>query len=136
MSTVASAQKRYLDSILAQGRMSGEMQDRDFRARSARDAIAQYNRKMLNGNAQTGFQDSLSRITGQQPGVDSLTAFDQNDATGIRNQWANLGAAGGHVAKAGVSYLQDSPDGLEETGKADDYEKRKKAADDAFDSEE
>ena len=94
MTTAGAAQRRYLESILAQGKMSGEMQDRDFRARTARDSIAQYNRKMLNGNSQQNFNDELSKITGQQPGTNSLVDFDQVAAQRMRNQGATLGAAG------------------------------------------
>ncbi len=98
MNTSAAAQKRYLQSILEQGQLSGQMSDRDIRAKQARDLMNQYNQKNKNTYAQQGYNNDLSKITGQMPGTAAMVGLNQAQAGRNSEFISDTGAGVGALA--------------------------------------
>lgn len=102
MNTAAQAQRRYLDSIMARGKMAGSMRDQDFGERSkaaqAKDEFARYNnastQKSQYYNADNPYRkfDAQMKVTGARAGMDKALSGDSSvGAQRDRQFWAGLG---------------------------------------------
>lgn len=115
MNTAASAQRRYIDSILKQGQMAGQMSDRDMRAKKARDVMNQYNQKNRNVQGQQGFQNNVTKITGQMPGTNAMIGLNQAQSGRNSDFITGMGAGIGSLATDGTRDRgQNAPSGSEQ----------------------
>lgn len=113
--TAASAQRRYFDSVLARGKMAGDMSGRDYQrqadAARARDSIAAHNAaartdaaRYHNDVLNQGFSNQMG-LTGAQAGAGYKQAnYLQNEASRKAEQF---GRAASGISKAAGSLWDD-----------------------------
>jgi hypothetical protein len=126
-STAAQAQRRYFDSILAQGRMASDFRGQDYgealNAARARDRISEYNaaarergQQYRASQAQQQFGNNLaladrrSRVKSDRARIKTGQGQDQ------RQFWNQLGQAGAYGASSVGSYMngaQGAPGAME-----------------------
>lgn len=110
MDIAGQAQRRYFDSILARGRMAGDMRGQDFsersRAAEARDAMNRYNadaRSRANyhnlGLGQQHFDNQMKRAAGQAGMSEALAGMHQKSGQRLANTFSAAGQAGAYGLK-------------------------------------
>lgn len=120
MNTLASAQKRYFDSLLAEGDMAGKMRGQEFgeksKAAEAADAIAQYNAQareralnQRNANAATQWDqrkslaDARARVRGMQAGQKNA------NAAATQQLWSGVASGVNTTAGGYAKYKNNKP---------------------------
>lgn len=120
MEAAASAQRRKMEALKEIGGMSGMLRDQDFGEKKAAAQAADERDVWNAGSAERAkyhnadlpeqdFRNRLSKITGQQPGINALSGLYSAEAQGIRNQGAALSAAAGQGMNDFSKWLDSKP---------------------------
>lgn len=117
LDTAAAAQKRYLDSILAQGQLGGQYAAQDWqekaRAADAYDTIARWNadsRQRANyynaGLAQQDFNNRVGLADRKYKMAQDQANLESGHAAQVQQLWGGLGQAAQYAGSAVDSYRQ------------------------------
>lgn len=110
MDIAGKAQQRALQAVMSRGQMAGAMRDQsfneDFKTKSARDAIKQWNAgqtrdagRYNNTLRQQQFGNRTSKITGAMPGTNALAGIGMKNADNTQQRYANYGVGWSEATK-------------------------------------
>lgn len=125
MEAAAAAQRRKMEALRDIAGMSGGLRNQDWNENMARAQAADERDKWNAGSKekaqyynaglpQQQFQNQVSQVTGQQGGVNNLSAMLGQEAQGVRNQGAMMGAAVGQGVNDFSKWL-DKPSSSRDT---------------------
>lgn len=137
MDIAGQEQRRALDAILQRGKLGGEIRGQQFgedaRRAEAKDMLARYNSQARQraqyynaGLGQQGYENQLNRARGMTGQLGNLASFQGQQAQDQRGFYAGLGESANRYTQQ-----RDSEQQLES---ADERQRRRKAADDAWGS--
>lgn len=134
LQTAAASQKRYLDSILKQGQMAGDMRrqgfDEDFRTADARDKMNEFNARARqraqddqNRWAQQRYTNAMDQAKAANDMDMKAAGMANADAAAASQSAAGWGAAAGQVGKAAVdAYGRSGSGSSASAGKDSSYD--------------